>query len=584
MTDITNNQDDFDDEFDITGYEIAEADHDDEFDDVIEEDDESAPAAPVATPAPKVKNQAKSLPIDCGGGFPQRNDANRVDALYRQFATQIIKEDAYFCVADKKVYHWHVDGDNQVWKSPDAQTWVLARFPIESGNRKFLNTMVSIFKSLDRIVDNVVYTTNNKNVMTLNLLKDMRVKEVASDEYHPIFDMLMDSLSNHRAPEREWLEKAILFKWRNPGSDKLPAFVMTGVGGSGKSVLGEIVIPMILHSKRQPSVSSSIITAGGSAFNEQLTGRVYCMLNEIVRGNVDNDKLKTFIGSPTLEINGKYKRPIEAKNMILWLIAGNPATPKECSILLAGDGMQTDRRYSVFKCDTTLLDVAKAAQGFETDKEGTAWLQLISDTVLADPTEYGKWLSVLSKRYGEFPCPIAHHGEDYDFYVGSQHSVIADIIDYLFVKRNPRFISLSGAFAIYQAHSKACNIQKTCSRDGFFERMNKALEHKGLTDFETSENERCFTTFHEAIQYEAAANKSEISTKRRKGWVNTKSTAPRYDMTEEFFVADQYVKDGLMDAMVPHSYRVAVNDEPVKDNNTVALMASYIRDSKKTQR
>lgn len=198
-----------------------------------------------------------------------------------------------------KYFYSKSNGGNN-WVSEDEKAIRYKTLLIKSSD---FNTLLGILEETGRVYDKVGYSVEPEYGV-LNLFNnDNWVYPAETDaEIDPIFEVLINSISNGNIEAQRHIEKCLLRKIYNPGDSRIPALVWNGEGNVGKGLFVDILLNTIFGNGTATVRFSEI-----DNFNGLLVGKMVVNIDESGRDNNSMNTLKRFIGNKTIGINQKNK-------------------------------------------------------------------------------------------------------------------------------------------------------------------------------------------------------------------------------------------------------------------------------------
>jgi hypothetical protein len=447
---------------------------------------------------------------------------------------------------------WYVGGtqDCYAYYNKADGCWIFSRkralqdrFP-EYLDKDSMTSLIFSLSNKNRCVDKMGYYYGNVPTGVLNLMRDTnKVDWVVSDTYHKFFDYLFDSLSNGRITERQSIERSILYKWLHPETTQVPALVFSGCGGAGKNLLSQYMVPFLFHSKHIKPLDKTIFT---KSFKGGLEGKMVICIDELCQDYDSFEVIKSWIGSDSLLIEKKFKDEFESMISPLFIFTGNTTNnPKKCAVRIVDDGASgVSRRFSIYKCDTTLVDLIKSKENFTSEEKTRGFIDRCKSNVLLNEIELGKWLYCMLEKYKDQldEAPIAFHGEDFEFYTNGEDAVLTAVFKRLFIDDAALVVSTTGLYEIYKGHYKETknNLKWMMERDTIIERIEGLMEKYKLP---YKRDNKIYVNVEEII--ESRETKKKVTF--RSGWKRadiTWGSKPK-DGADDYFDYDKFLNKNV---------------------------------------
>lgn len=337
-----------------------------------------------------------------------------------------------------------------------------------------------VLRAADRIKDytTISFLETPKHVLNFLSTKDWLQPEEGS--YHPIFNVLMESLSGGKQENRSHIEKCLVYKYKYPQEYKLPCITISGAGGAGKNEFVEQVLSTIFGERQVIALGTE--QAFGQ-YNGQMIGKTIVFIDEAIVEKGDAEELKRKVGNKTISINEKYGLQGTYENTPWYWLGGNGTNG---AVMLAKD--VTDRRYSVLTVKHSImywvckyLEIDPPAPGVVLKDSHPAVKWYFSNVKnLSNRNQVARWLHSLLEKWGDVDSvPSALHADDYEQIVDSQKNVFEETMEHVFL--TPKFKHIEGKtlYRVYQAiNNEAAKRQYTQNRNTFLSNARSWLEKK----------------------------------------------------------------------------------------------------------
>ena len=413
---------------------------------------------------------ANKDPVKAAEEIKQKLDAmeaqKKADEQLAKNLMPIIRSKDLYYVAES--HHYMMYEKESGWKSyaPEA---IHKLFNLLKANEKAV--FDDCLRAEDRMKEYTAISFNKLGDNVLNFLSVEDWLQPQPGEYHPIFDVLVDSLAGGKQENRDHIEQCIVWKYMHPETYNLPCITISGAGGAGKNELIEKVFTTIF-TERQVVVLGTDSAFG--QYNGQMIGKTIVFIDEAIVEKGDAEALKRKVGNKTISINEKYGLQGNYENTPWYWLGGNGTNG---AVMLAKD--VTDRRYSVLTVKHSIMFwVSKHLGLTDLPKPGVVindnahpaiiWYRENEDR-LANSNEVAKWLMSIVLKWGKQKnVPLALHSQDYLNVVNSQKSSFDNTMEYVF--NNPDFSHIEGK-TLYRIYC-AINKEET-DRKGWTKHRNK---------------------------------------------------------------------------------------------------------------
>lgn len=317
----------------------------------------------------------------------------------------------------------------------------------------------------------ITYLDTPDNVLNFLSMKEW-LEPTPSKQYHPIFDILMDSLSGGKKENRDHIEKCLVYKYLHPEDYRLPCITISGAGGGGKNEFIEKVLATIF-TERQVIVLGTDAAFG--QFNGQMIGKTVVFIDEAIVERGDAESLKRKVGNKTISINEKYGLQGTFENTPWYWLGGNGTNG---AVMLGAD--VTDRRYSVLTIEHSIMywvslfikhePLPHFGQVLPDTHPAVQWYRE-NEKALSDKSEVAKWLyTILVKWKDQKGVPSPLHSDDYKQVIDDQRTPFDEAMEYVF--NDPNFKYVEGK-VLYQVYTLMC--EQSGYAKAFTKKRNKFL-------------------------------------------------------------------------------------------------------------
>jgi len=264
---------------------------------------------------------------------------------------------------------------------------------------------------------------NERIFNPLNILERYFCRIDRTEQYSPLFDVLMNSLCGGKKENIEHIEKWTAHRrvnWRNALTT--PGLVQIGyVGGNGKQIFAKILRQMFTGGSTVALATAKQLTGG---FNGIMEMKLVVILDDQQKDSLPKDLLKQLAQNDQMIIESKGRDAYEAEKCGVELITTN-GVPFQ---LDSGGGTGgVDRRWSFTTTNITFIESMKQYlydQGRNvTDEELIEEVKKAAE-LLGNRVEIEKWISHNVRKYSidnNFVLkPL--HGNDYSEILASQQT------------------------------------------------------------------------------------------------------------------------------------------------------------------
>lgn len=327
---------------------------------------------------------------------------------------------------------WHQMDEREFRDHFNRRHYIQEGIEIEPLLKK--QSMEKIANACGRSNDRVKSSMKKQDEFTLNMLEVERKYWITnSDEYYMANDepsdliiTLLNSIAGGKQENFDHICRCILWKIKGKGeSTQLPALVMFGSQGAGKTTFTEVLLPTMTHGKKS---LAKLDVKDLNGFNSTLEGAAFVLFNESERDQRAISAIKDTIGGPTVRIEKKGIDSYVVDNTAWYMFATNDPMS---SIHLSQDASE-NRRFSLIKSEQSLNDVVRKKYGVSRDKAQLMCQEIAN--ACADRKEVARTFKWIEKTYDSTTqnCPIALHGKDYMEAIGTQRTERQEILETIF--------------------------------------------------------------------------------------------------------------------------------------------------------
>lgn len=267
------------------------------------------------------------------------------------------------------------------------------------------------------------------------------------------FDVLFESLVPDFAVRRR-LWECIAWKYLHPEEISLPNPIFCGVGGVGKSGVGQIFRTIFGYSDVSWNATINDDSIKNTGF---LVGKVIVNFDDLPilkRDSLEHCFIKTICHNKTFKARNLYIKEFTAETTAWVWFNGNSSNDEKCPVPLTGDGEYgVDRRFMPIILKEDLVAVVMRVYPQMLVKDTQEWIDNGFKNVLCDREEVARWLGQILKNYTPIICPKTIHSEDYKILTNPVSYHIQRVCDFI-MEQEPTFISTTDAWDTWKAYAK----------------------------------------------------------------------------------------------------------------------------------
>ena len=366
-----------------------------------------------------------------------QEDQAHADVL-AEISEELATRELYFVSEEERYYFWQAE-DEFVWRS-NTQSGI--RVVLSAQRDAIWKTYEHVINIDDRKKVDLTYAYGDVPSSKLNLMKTehwVRGENVDAGNHHPIFDMVLDSISGYDTewPEykeqRTHIEQCIYWKMHNPADLMIPMVLINGRGNTGKSLFTSHVFKGLVGEHYCINMPKDFAVGG---FNGAIEGQAMIMLEELAIVKDDDDAFKNMLGTESISLNPKYgKQKVKCPNLAFYMASSN----RDDGGYKFGGDQDIDRRVSVVGTRGSNLFYVILAHLKASDPDGEYSVEdakLYLDehkNKLRDRSECNLWMASLNEKYkGMKRRPDAYHGSHYhhlrEFQKGTYIEVFENVL------------------------------------------------------------------------------------------------------------------------------------------------------------
>ncbi|MBK3776421.1 hypothetical protein GAY31_20065 [Azospirillum brasilense] len=392
----------------------------------------------------------------------QQRQTNRPTTEEEEEAWELIRQDVQEWIDENEVY-FVAEGNRWLMRSSMGWSYQTTEAVRTANYTKFANqdwyrVLHEVMAEQKRIKKRMTYSAKNVGDDILNMLRYEPLVPI-DEEPHWFFDMLIYSISGGKRENIEHIEQLIVSKWRCPHDATLPWLVLNDGGGTGKSLLGQRLLPGLFGAEVVGKNLDVMDICG--KFNSQVAGLLVGLINEKPEDNYDHNKLKAVAGSPTVYFEQKGLPRVEGENFFLGIMASNNSGG---TVNLAGN--DSDRRFSIVAGNKPIEVWISETLGWSR-QEAHEWIKNEGQWILESRTECGKWIAALVKRWPTVQSVRALHGADYLELVSAQKTIEQQVFDHIFNDPAFKYVKKPTLRDVYLGNCRY-NAQHSKSRNNFY--------------------------------------------------------------------------------------------------------------------
>ena len=182
--------------------------------------------------------------------------------------------------------------------------------------------------------------------LTINSEKWIKPK-ITNTPSHPLFDILLTSLSGGDHRIQEHLERCILQKIYFPGDYRVPTICWKDPGGTGKTLFVDTLLRTIFGGSVHTGSAEWIFSTKA---NHAIMGKVIVLADDSTITEKRYDNVKRMLHNRVIEIRKQRGNPEYVQNVGWFFISSNLRTPA-----IPVDGGSADRRFSIIELGYDVL-------------------------------------------------------------------------------------------------------------------------------------------------------------------------------------------------------------------------------------
>ncbi|MCD2450203.1 DUF5906 domain-containing protein [Methylicorpusculum oleiharenae] len=430
-------------------------------------------------------------------------------------------EDIYWLQSDGKIHRKNSQKQPNGAVFIDYKPEALGDFLL--GNLLKFEDRFTLLKVLDRHgrkkLDLISSFTNNDEKYLNLTSRDNWLKPSDDKNYHYMFDVILDSLSDGDKEAKDHIEHCIARKYIHPEDYMIPCLSFNGEGESGKNCFVATVLKHIFTDNMIGVPNTSVF----GTFNGELRGKAIVMIDEGSLSSNNQNKLKAWLGNRKIMINTKYGASGEYDNTAMYMLASNSL---KGSVQLTGSS--SDRRFSIFTINHNLpywyakknnyqyvMNEKDKQEIVNRNNEIVDEMREVISVTLDHADEVAKWLAYIIEKHGKKTTPKALKNEYYSKMIETQKDSFELILDYVFNDPNFEYIKLSDLYTVYELYSKKNKSKHVIGIKKFGFDAKKYIEKTWVEGIDRGravcEGEKCKNIFYVKNGIKAGSYKSDTS-------------------------------------------------------------------------
>lgn len=373
-------------------------------------------------------------------GDAEQEKIEKLRKQYEAISNGVEKDDLYYVQTINKYIKFNKNRNDWMIFTPDSMAHMYPQFSGQKNKQLFLQAMEH------RRFHDCVYTFDNQDPLSLNLLRKDGWLLPKQGDVHPVFDTLMDSLSGGKRVNATHIEHCIAWKYLHPSDVNLPCMVFYPEGGVGKNVLVDIVLKRVFGGQSASVKGESLL----GQFNSSAKGMAVLYIDELTKDKASMEKLKHMVQQKFLDINEKHLPVKVIENTAMYIIGSNDT---QGPITLANDG--SDRRWSILNIPANKTLKYWIAKNYNVEQSEINIQQYID--ILGDSEQVAKWLNHIVMKYKDKGCPAPLHGEDYHKLLDAQKTELVELCETVFLRKDFKFIKFIDLWNEYKTRLREDN-------------------------------------------------------------------------------------------------------------------------------
>lgn len=312
-----------------------------------------------------------------------------------------------------------------------------------------MNILLNVLKGAGKTFGTRTYSFKQQHPDVLNQLRrdGWITPKAGKSDFHRFFEYLLYSLSGGKKENIIHIKRVIGRKFTKPEDFLLPCLCFYGAGGSGKSLLNEVIMKQIFGPNNVTKAKFNNI----ERFNNVIIGKTVVFFDEHP-SREDQSSIKNLIGNESIQGEEKNMPQFTADNTPLYIIATND---ENGPVRIENNG--TERRFSFIKSELNLKQVIADGEGLSLE-ETAELMDYLNDEVWRNPEMIANFVADCIAESDAYDKPVrALHGTDFENLKDTQMDVVDHLCNDVLLAEGFQNICLPVFYEMYKIRTKKVN-------------------------------------------------------------------------------------------------------------------------------